>query len=48
MIMKKTYEEPELIIKFFPGTDVIVCSDPWGGGGGEIIDPDDPITIPDD
>ena len=40
--MKKTYEEPEIVIELFSGEDVIVCSD-WGGGGdgGE----DDPIVI---
>ena len=38
--MKKPYEDPEIIIEFFPAEDVIVCS--WGGeGGGD--EPDDPI-----
>ncbi len=36
--MKKTYEEPRLLIDLFPGQDVIVCS--WGE---DPEDPDDPI-----
>ncbi len=34
--MKKTYEEPKIIIELFPGQDIVTFS---GGSGGGSDDP---------
>ncbi len=43
--MKKTYDEPEILIELFPGQDVITGSGFGGGGGNNDDNPDDPIII---